>query len=294
MAKNASTSAGFAADVVKTVVALLAQCLPCSTRPQLIGMTGLQGSGKSTLARQLCAAAAAQGIHAQMLSLDDVYLCREQRQALAQKIHPLLANRGVPGTHDLSLLHDVIDQLAHADVQPVQLPRFDKGSDSRLPRAVWPWVRRTPQWLFLEGWCVAVPPEPDQALRQPLNDLEREHDADGRWRRWVNTQLATNYVPLWQRLDHLVWLAAADFGLVRRWRGQAEQELRARAAPRAMKAAQLEYFIKHFERLSRHSLHSLPARAQLRLDLDGQRRILAISSSRKASGRDSAYFAAFG
>lgn len=95
-------------------------------------------------------------------------------------------------------------------------------------------------------------------------------------------------MPLWQRLDHVIWLAAADFGLVRRWRGQAEQELRERDAPRTMTTAQLERFIAHFERLSRHSLHSLPVRAQLRLDLDEQRAVRAISCSRTGSGPGSA------
>lgn len=229
-------------------------------------------------------AAAQRGIHVETLSLDDVYLCREQRHELAQHVHPLLASRGVPGTHDLALLHEIIGRLAHADARPVQLPRFDKGSDTRLPQSAWPWVSRTPQWLILEGWCIAVPPEPGHALREPLNELERVDDADGRWRSWVNAQLAEQYVPLWERLDHLIWLAAGDFGRVRRWRGQAEQELQACGAPRAMTAAKVRQFIDHFERLSRHSLNTLPKRAQLRIDLDEQRAVCAISCSHTANG----------
>lgn len=284
MAKNASTSAGFAAGVVDDIVDVLCTRVPAMRRPRLIGLSGLQGSGKSTLAAQLCVAAGQRGIDAHAISLDDVYLSRARRQELARTVHPLLVSRGVPGTHDQGLLHRVIDALAQADVQPVRLPRFDKGRDARRPDADCPRVSRAPQWIFLEGWCVAVPPQEEHELLLPVNALEREHDGDDRWRRWVNTRLAQDYVPLWQRLDYLVWLAAADFAQVRKWREEPEIELREQQAEHAMSPAQLRFFIDHFERLGQHSLRSLPSRAQLRLDLDEQRGVTGLSCSRTGLG----------
>ena len=38
-----------------------------------------------------------------MLSLDDLYLPKAERLRLARDVHPLLATRGVPGTHDVAL-----------------------------------------------------------------------------------------------------------------------------------------------------------------------------------------------
>jgi D-glycerate 3-kinase len=70
-----------------------------------------QGSGKTTLARALATAATAQGITTACLSLDDLYLTRAERLELSAKVHPLLATRGVPGTHDVSLGLRVIDAL---------------------------------------------------------------------------------------------------------------------------------------------------------------------------------------
>jgi len=40
----------------------------------------------------------------EVLSLDDFYLGHAARLQLARDIHPLLATRGVPGTHDIAFL----------------------------------------------------------------------------------------------------------------------------------------------------------------------------------------------
>ena len=69
----------------------------------VIGLSGLQGSGKSTLAAQIIAAAKEERIDATAISIDDFYLGRASRKALARTVHPLLKTRGVPGTHDPAL-----------------------------------------------------------------------------------------------------------------------------------------------------------------------------------------------
>lgn len=104
-------------------------------RPFVLGICGAQGSGKSTLARQLCKSLNTQGAAAATLSLDDVYLTRAERVTLAQTIHPLLATRVVPGTHDLGLAEKVIAQSALPGT--VRLPRFDKARDDRCPPHEW-------------------------------------------------------------------------------------------------------------------------------------------------------------
>ncbi len=42
--------------------------------------------------------ALARGWPTEVLSLDDFYYARRDREALAREIHPLLRSRGVPGT----------------------------------------------------------------------------------------------------------------------------------------------------------------------------------------------------
>ena len=81
-------------------------------QPLIVGINGCQGSGKSTLAHYLRTILdAGHHIGAEVLSIDDFYLSRQQRQHLANTVHPLLFTRGVPGTHDIGLLIDVIKQF---------------------------------------------------------------------------------------------------------------------------------------------------------------------------------------
>jgi len=102
----------------------------------VVGLCGAQGSGKTTLVKALAGALEAEGIRAAALSLDDLYLTRAERQELAQDVHPLLATRGVPGTHDVALGLDTIAALERGEA--VRLPRFDKAVDDRAPMADWP------------------------------------------------------------------------------------------------------------------------------------------------------------
>lgn len=236
------------------------------------GITGLQGTGKSTLAAQLAALAARRGIAAAVLSIDDAYLDRDARAALARSVHPLLATRGPPGTHDVALACDTLDALrAGADVA---LPRFDKLGDRRLPRARWPRSGRVDLVLF-EGWFLGTPAEEEPALAAPLNALERDEDPDGTWRRYCNAALGRDYPRLWRRIERLLFLQGPGFDIVPQWRWQQEQALQA-AQPqrRAMTRAQVERFVQFFERTSRQAMRSLPAIADQVVRLDADRRPL--------------------
>src|SRR5574337_682915 len=197
----------------------------------------------------------------EILSRDDFYYARSEREALARDVHPLLRTRGVPGTHEIELLLSVLAAVPQASERlAVTYPRFDKGRDTRLPPSRWPRISKRPALVIVEGWALGIRPQPLTALARPINALERDEDPDGAWRRWVNKQLR-GYQPLWRKFDALIVLQAPNWDIVRRWRGEQEQELLARHAPLAMDAAALERFLAHFERLSRHALATLPALA---------------------------------
>ena len=155
-----------------------------ANRPILVGVNGSQGSGKTTLADYLCSALAHEhGLASVSLSLDDVYLPRADRQRLAGEVHPLLATRGVPGTHDIPLLLATLTALLNSDAAiGTPIPRFDKATDDRVPDAGWPRVDTAPAVILLEGWCLGAPPQSPSSLQAPVNALEREEDPDGRWR----------------------------------------------------------------------------------------------------------------
>jgi D-glycerate 3-kinase len=248
-----------------------------SRRPYILGLSGLQGSGKSTLARVMKAQAEARGWPTEVLALDDFYYARSDREALARDVHPLLRTRGVPGTHEIELMMSVLAALPHAsDKLPVSHPRFDKGRDTRFPPSRWPRTTRPPRLVIVEGWALGIRPQLQAALARPINELERTEDPDGSWRHWVNKQLR-GYQPLWRKFDALIVLQAPNWEIVRRWRGEQEQELLARHAPLAMDAIAMERFLAHFERLSRHALATLPALADTCVEYDDDRHVTGLS-----------------
>ena len=93
-----------------------------------VGIGGGQGAGKSTLGRLLMQAGELSGLNTCVLSIDDFYLPRADRLDLARHVHPLLATRGPPGTHDIALCRSVLDALPHS--REVAVPVFDKGRDA--------------------------------------------------------------------------------------------------------------------------------------------------------------------
>jgi D-glycerate 3-kinase len=250
--------------------------LDTESRPLILGICGSQGSGKSTLARQL---AERLEVRTATLSLDDLYLGKAARAKLAREVHPLLATRGVPLTHDVMLGRAILDDVKAR--RPVRLPRFDKASDESLPETQWQAIEGPLDLLIFEGWCVGAAPQAEADLSAPVNDLERTEDAGGRWRRAVNDALAGSYQLLFARIDRLVLLAAPGFEVVRGWRTQQEAELRATLAEAdrdpalAMTDAQIDRFIQHYERITRAILDEMPARADLTLRLDSERQVIA-------------------
>lgn len=229
-------------------------------RPLIVGITGAQGSGKSTLCRFLEALMPEHNQRALTLSLDDLYLNRAERQQLARDHHPLFATRGVPGTHDVALGASILEDLRAG--RPVTVPRFDKAADDRAPdtRTLEP-----VDVILFEGWCVGAVPQPADALRDPINQLEAEEDPDGAWRREVNRRLATDYAELFGRIDFQVMLEVESFEAVRANRLLQEQKL-ARANPGGsaiMDEGALDRFLMHYERLTRWMLEKMPGRADM-------------------------------
>ncbi len=249
---------------------------PGAGRPLILGLCGAQGSGKSTLAAGLRDRMEARGIATAILSLDDLYLAGNARVALARDVHPLLRTRGVPLTHDVARGIALLDAVR--DGRATSLPSFDKACDEPEPGARWQPVPAGLDLLIFEGWCVGARAQDDSALKPPVNALERDEDPDGIWRRAVNAALRTEYADLFARIDRLVLLAAPGFEIVERWRSEQEDTLRRtleaqdRSTAGLMRAPALARFVAHYERLTRWILDEMPARADLVLRLDSDRR----------------------
>ena len=250
-----------------------------SVRPLIIGINGAQGTGKSTLASLISLLLGEQGYRVAKLSLDDFYLSRERRTELAQQVHPLLASRGVPGTHNTAQAITTLAELSRATAADhIALPVFDKSRDDCASEDQFKSIHGPIDVILLEGWFTGAAAQSAAELEVPVNELERNEDRDGRWRHFVNQQLDTEYQPLFASIQFLIMLQAPDFGRVFEWRSKQESKLRARSGEHGeglMDAAALSRFVQHFERLTRHCLNSLPGRADVVFRLDDEHRIAA-------------------
>jgi len=186
------------------------------------------------------------------LSLDDVYLTRAERAAMARDIHPLFAVRGPPGTHDLGLLERTIATLTVAGPEEQTLiPVFDKLADDRTPEHAWRLFTGRPKAILIDGWCLGATV---QALHgPPLNALERDQDPAGVWRSVIERFVGGPYLDFARRLDQRVFLRAPGFEVVLDWRCEQETALRGRPlSPREREG--IAAFIQYFERLTRRMI----------------------------------------
>jgi|CXWL01.1.fsa_nt_gi D-glycerate 3-kinase len=274
------------ADIIRDIIQQQRALHP--ERAVLIGVAGAQGSGKTYGCRQV------QATHPGVahFSMDDVYLTKAERVWRADNISSfnavrdedgnfeithvprpdverLLLTRGPPGTHDLALAKDVIAGLN----KPVstKLPRFDKAADERAPESTWPVFQGPAEVILVDGWCLGATPTPPG---EPINDVERE-DTDGIWRRETQTQLRKVYAQFFAMFDAIVFLQAPNWEVVRRWRGEQEEQLLGRALTDE-EGSGLDRFLMHYERITR-SMMAGGHMATCAVLLDEKRRAVSVT-----------------
>ncbi|MFT7235609.1 MAG: D-glycerate 3-kinase [Methylophagaceae bacterium] len=250
----------------------------------VVGINGAQGSGKSTLSELMVLLFEQYGLSAITVSMDDFYYTRAERRQLAKRVHPLLQTRGVPGTHDIKLAIDVITKLK-SQQSDVAIPRFDKAQDDRQAEKHWPIISKV-DIVILEGWCLGAKPQPEAALVMPINRLEEGSDSQGKWRRYVNKQLASHYPKLFNLIDQTVMLKAPDFECIFNWRLEQEKKLEHQYAGQSenhliMSHDQVFNFIQHYQRITEQLLISLPSQVDHLFLLDKTRKITAYQSGGK-------------
>ncbi len=212
-------------------------------RPLIQGILGGQGTGKTTLGRVLGVILDYLGYHTISISIDDLYKTYKDRQLL-QKQDPRLIWRGPPGTHDVEIGLQVLDQLRSPhQYNSIQVPRFDKSAWGGPGDRIDPEIVENVDIVLFEGWFVGVQPI-DFIIFDNLNLPPIETDSDRKFARDTNERLK-DYLPLWERLDKLMVLYPTDYHLSLQWRLQAEQEMMA-TGKSGMTESQIYDFVKYF------------------------------------------------
>lgn len=202
--------------------------------PIVVGISAPQGSGKTFAVEQSKRFLNEQfpKLNVVTLLLDDVYLTHEKQTELTQYAksvdNKLLQGRGLPGTHELSLLQDIINKVKQKSA--IAVPQYDKsafnGEGDRLPKELWPLLDNV-DLVLIEGWFIGYQPLSKDTLIAKYNSLppdsaaksnKLEHLLD------INARLK-DYVPIWQSFDYFVNFETNDINNVFTWRLQQEHDL---------------------------------------------------------------------
>jgi D-glycerate 3-kinase len=227
------------------------------SRPYVQGILGGQGTGKTTLAIALTEILACMGLRCIGISIDDLYKTYAERQKLLE-IDPRLDRRGPPGTHDVDLGIQVLDQLrqgVQAGAQAtIDIPRFDKSAYGGAGDRTTPETTTGAEIILFEGWFVGAQPIDPAVFDHapaPINTA-----ADRQFAMDMNASLQ-DYLPLWQRLDSLIMLYPADYRYSKQWRQQAEQEAIA-SGNAGMSDEAVSEFVDYFWRALHPELFIMP------------------------------------
>ena len=155
----------------------------------IIGLAGGQGTGKTTISSLIRLILTNYfKLNVFKVSIDDFYKTRKERLKLSKLKHPLLLTRGVPGTHDVDMMNRLFHNIKKRKFNSMLIPKFDKSIDDRCNKKFWHKIKKKPDVLILEGWCVGAKPEKGNTLNRPINKLEKNLDSKKKWRLHVNNQ----------------------------------------------------------------------------------------------------------
>ena len=161
--------------------------------------------------------------------------------------------------------------------RPINIPKFDKSIDDRCKKNNWFKLKKKPDILILEGWCVGAKPENNKSLNRPINVLEKNADNKKIWRSYVNNQLKLKYSKLFDQLDSLLYLKAKNFKLLKRWRLKQEKKLKMKSGTKKnskiMSEKEVETFMMTYQRITQNMFKNAPKYSSAIIDLNESHQI---------------------
>ncbi len=209
-------------------------------RPFIQGILGGQGTGKTTTCKIISLILSHLKYRTLSLSIDDLYKTYQARLILQQQ-DPRLIWRGPPGTHDVDLGLNLLDNILQRQTT-ITVPRFDKSLHSGNGDRTLPETAENIDIVLFEGWFVGVCPINSAEFNVP--PLPIVTTADKAFAKDMNDKLH-DYLPLWQRLDSLIVLYPQDYRFSLEWRKQAEHQMKA-SGKTGMTDLQIEEFVNYF------------------------------------------------
>ena len=247
-------------------------------KPLVIGLAGGQGSGKTTISSILTLILKKYfKLNVFKVSIDDFYKRRKDRKLLSKTKHSLLMTRGVPGTHDVDLMLNFFKKIKAKNFKRLQVPTFNKAIDDRYPKTLWHRIKKKPDVVIFEGWCVGARAQSNNQLKKPINSVEKVYDQQTKWRKYVNDQLKNKYKALFGQLDGLLYLKAKNFSLLREWRLKQERKLwlqtKNKKNLKIMSSGDVINFMQTYQRITENMFKKMPKYASIIVNLNSNHQI---------------------
>ena len=253
----------------------------CKSRPYFIGLAGGQGTGKTTISSILKIILINYlKLNVFKISIDDFYKTRKDRIKLSKRIHPMLLTRGVPGTHDIKMMLDFFKSAKKKKFKKMKLPLFDKSVDDRLPKKKWYEIKKRPDVIIFEGWCVGAKAQTNHEIKKSINSMEKSMDKQLKWRKFVNYNLKTSYKKLFKQLDSLLYLKASSFNQLRKWRLKQEKKLKIQTKNKKnlkiMDKKDVISFMQTYQRITENMFKNVPKYASIIMNLNSSHQIKSV------------------
>ena len=141
----------------------------------------------------------------------------------------------------------------------------------------WQKIKKKPDIVIFEGWCVGVSPQKNKDLIRPINTLEKEKDKKRIWRNKVNEEIKVKYKKIFKLIDTNIFLQVPSFKHVYKWRLLQEKKLRLSSkGKKIMTKSQVKEFIMFYERLTKHMLKSFNKKEECVIRIDEKHKLNSI------------------
>ena len=251
-----------------------------NSKKNMFLISGSQGIGKTTILKILNKNFYKFfGKRLLTLSLDDFYYDKPQRKLLSKSVHPLMITRGVPGTHNIKEIFNIIEKFNKSQY-PIKIPIFDKLTDSRIKKKKI--IKKKSDILILEGWCCGSPALKKKYLYSNINVLEKKFDKKYIWRNYYNEKLKKEYSKLYKKFDELIYFKPPSFSNVLKWRLSQENNLKKLNKSKSiqgMSKKNILYFIQHYEKITKWMIKTMPRKASLAIYVDKNQKIKRVKKN---------------
>ena len=242
-------------------------------KPYFVGLAGGQGTGKTTTSSLVKIILSKYfKLDVFRISIDDFYKTRKERISLSKRVHPMLLTRGVPGTHDINMMLNFFKKSKSKKFKRLKLPIFNKAIDDRFSKKHWYDLKKKPDVIIFEGWCVGAKSEKNDTLKKTINSMEETKDQKQIWRKYVNDQLKSKYKKLYSQLNCLIYLKAKDFSLLQKWRLKQERKLWVKSKKnlntKIMSKDNVLTFMQTYQRVTQNMFKYTPKYASVIINLN--------------------------